>query len=307
MAINSVSTNYIERYSTNENRNKPIRRSITKEEVQEEGNSRRKFVMAGLALAASAIGIYQIGRRGYLGERIENLMRRESSAVADNIEKGVERRIDANGKDILGYEIKPPKISDLEAGEEALKTSKLEGEYDKIRQDIARNSEVQGRYNEIVGELKETAGEINKEFKAIVDDGREYSGGVIERAILQKRYYSLNPDTTKKGYCCKDPLLYKEAREEAIDIQTGYHILEPYQNGGYSMIDDTATNQELLSGLRKKYADKITEEDNKFIDECTEKLNCEYALCCGENSVMHASELARVGKIFREAMGIEVK
>lgn len=297
--------NYINRNINNTNRNKDKQKSNIN--LEKENNGSKKILITGGAMIFTAGSIYLAGKNGYLGNRIRNIFSKESSRVINSI-KSPTQRINQAEKDILGYEIAPVKISDIRASEEAIERSKyspLEAEYDKIRQDIARNPNNQARYEEIITDLKNTAKEIDNEFQTIHKEDKHYEGGVIERAILQKRYFSISGNE-KEGYCCLDPLEYKKAREEAIDIQTGYYLLEPYQNGGRDFFDNRKNNTELLKGLREKYKE-IKEEDSVFIDECIEKLNSEGAICAGHNSKLHAHELAKFGRIFREAMGISVK
>ena len=211
-------------------------------------------------------------------------------------------------KDVLGYKVKPPKIDDIPKGVGLVHKytpirgtrgiNPMEIEYARIMADIERSPETLKRYNEVISGLQDTAAQIRKKIKEICPkEGFDAPKPHLDRVIRQKRYFSM-PGNIKKGYCGKDPLLYKAAREEAIDIMLGYRLLSPLQNGG--------RESKLLNGLRSKY-NAISAKNNSFIDECIERLKPEDALCSGPDSKFHAYELARLGKIFREAMNIAVK
>ncbi len=245
---------------------------------------RKILIGTGVGIITVA-GAVVAGKKGLLGSKIQSFLGGKNVMKADN----------------LGYEIPAPKIDDIAPNLDTVarfgQDYPLEIEYQKISDDIQRNPNAQRRFNEVVSNLRNTASEINQKFKEVLPDGEDFEGGVIERAILQKRYFSI-PENKTENYCCLDPLLHRQAREEALDIQTGYHILEPLQSGG--------KENPLLNALRGKYQG-ISKEDNSFIDTCVQKLADDDALCCGHNSKLHAHELSRVGKIFREAMGIAVQ
>lgn len=213
--------------------------------------------------------------------------------------------VDKFKKDVLNYEIKPPKISDITIDAETARNVSeggfpLEVEYLKIMEDIRRDENTYRRYNEVISSLRDTAFQIDEQFHRIClqDTGfMEYAHPHIERAVRQKRYFSALGEKQTQ-YCAKDPLLYKTAREEALDIQTGYHILEFAQSGNESW---------LLNVLMQNYGNSINDNDAKFISECVGKLKPAGAVCHGHDSKLHAHELARVGKIFREAMNIQIQ
>lgn len=281
---------------------------------QENKFNKKKGIYSVLALAVFTGSIYIAGKEGYLGSTIKNKLAKGTNSVThtnpySSVNTPSQRVSQSvNGvRDSLPYEIQPPKISDLTPSKEALERSKyipLEAEYDKIRLDIERNPESKKRFDEIIRQLKDTSSELNDRFKSISQECMDFEGGVIERAIYQKRYFSI-PGNQREHYCCQDPLLYKAAREEALDIQIGYHLLAPFQNAQYDIVNNTKSNTSLLDGLRAQY--DITPDNNQFINECIANLNFDGALCCGAQSRLHAYELARVGKIFREALGVSVK
>lgn len=92
--------------------------------------------------------------------------------------------------------------------------------------------------------------------------------------------------------------MYKEAREEIIDTYLGYTLLTPIQ------AQSKRQGSPIVDILRKAYP--INNDDNKFVDECISRMiKNDKAVPYGKNSAFHAYELAHLGKIFRQALGIE--
>ena len=247
-----------------------------------------KIAIALSALAAVGLATFAILRKGKGASTVRE--------VAGNLKK-----------DVLSYNVKPPKIDDVPKDiglvqkytpiRDARGVNPMEIEYARIMADIERNPETLKRYNEVISGLQNTATQIKNKIKEICpEEGFEVPKSHLDRIIRQKRYFSM-PGNIKNGYCGKDPLLYKAAREEAIDIMFGYRLLSPLEIGG--------RESKLLNGLRSKF-NTISAKNNSFIDECIERLKPEDALCSGPDSKFHAYELARLGKIFRETMNITV-
>ena len=262
--------------------------SFAKAESKENGmSSETKLAIALTSLAAVGLATFAILKRG----KGINAIGSATSSLK---------------KDVLNCNIKPPKIQDIPSDIELVhrytpirgtSVNPMEIQYARIMADIERNPETLQRYNEVISGLQNTVSQIGKKVSEICPgETFDVAKPHLDRAIRQKRYFSM-PGNIKNGYCGKDPLLYKAAREEAVDIIFGYRLLSPLQNGG--------TESKLLNGLRSKYS-SISAKDNEFINSCIEKLKPEDALCCGANSKFHAYELARLGKIFREAMNISV-
>ena len=147
----------------------------------------------------------------------------------------VRNAADSLKKDVLSYNIKPPKISDIPADPEVVRLNAdfpLEVEYAKIMADINRDPGTLQRYNEVISGLQDTATRIGNKIHEICPNERFGADEhMLNRVIRQKRYFSL-PGNVQNGYCGKDPLLYRAAREEGIDIILGYSLLAPLQNGG---------------------------------------------------------------------------
>ncbi len=299
------------------------------EQKNKSDNTKKILVGAGLALAALA-GIYAGGRKGLFGQSFQNLLTRNAeragNAAAGEAQRGCGAIDEAIDK--LDYNVKPAKIDDISLPDDFTTNEiyayrwydedfPLQSEYWKISQDIQRDANTTRRYNEVAESLEETANKIDTELKKYKDEivrgnidykAKEWAqdlgtnfGINTERAITQKRYFSL-PNNQSEGYSGKDPLLYKEAREEIADTYLGYTLLVPIQGQ-----NKKRQGSPVINVLRREHP--ITNsEDNKFIDECVLRMTSNNdARCHGHGSVFHANELARLGKIFREAMGIEVK
>lgn len=242
------------------------------------------------------------------------------ATAADKVGETAEAELDK-----LNYEIKKPKISDLTNDSDFMEhvddEFPLQLQYNKVLYDIKRDKNTLKRYNEVEQILKDASSEIANKFqtidnevnsavdkmdgldeftKELLRDSSKYFGVCTERAISQKRYFSM-PGNQQEGYCCKDPLLSKEARAEIIDTYLGYDLLSPLR--GSSGVKESP----LLNALRNKYTIS-NDADNKFIDECISRMTSNpESSASGRNSSFHAHELAHLGKIFREAMGVIVK
>lgn len=261
----------------------------------------------GLGLLALS-GIYIAAKKGLFGHKNNiNAPINSNNDIADN----------------LGYAIKPPKINDIslpsDFGTNEIYSRynsedfPLEKQYWKVLEDIKRDSNTNKRYKEVADSLNQTANKINNELakyrNEIIQKNTEFGASEFEneygtrfsinteRGITQKRYFSL-PENQSADYCSKDPLLYKEAREEIIDTYLGYTLLTPIQ------AQSKRQGSPVVDILRKAYP--INNDDNKFVDECISRMiKNDKAVPYGKNSAFHAYELAHLGKIFRQALGIE--
>ena len=278
MSVQPVNfTNYYQKYPYIQ----PQKMAFVNKDIKKENHlsSKAKIAIGITALSVIALTAYALLRRGRGVSSVRNAannLRREAS-----------------------HNIRPPKISDIPPNPDLVRNCTrfpLEVEYARIMTDIERHPGTLNRYNEVISGLQDTARQIGNKVRAICPgetftvDRRQ-----LDRTIRQKRYFSL-PGNARPGYCCKDPLLHKEAREEAMDIIFGYRLLSPL---------NTESESKLLNALRSRYR-SIPVRDNNFITECIERLRPEDAVCYGHESKFHAHELSRLGKIFREAMGIQV-
>lgn len=263
-------------------------------------NTKKKTIIttALIASGVAAAGIYFITKKSKAAQQVTNAVKKIPKS------------------DKLSYEIKPPKIDDIKAPKslEEYAEFPLEAEYDKIKIDITRNKNTQKRYKE-AGEYVAQAYDECVQKTNLIKEGKPYDktepfsltnedfnrNPLIQRGIPQKRYFSLEGNK-QEGYCGLDPLLYKEAREEIVDTYFGYNLLSDIY---LPEIFGEKRNPKALNPLIEKLT--LSEENTKFINECIEKAARENAVCSGHNSVLHAFELAHVGKIFREALGITVK
>ncbi len=300
---------------------KPAQNSDSTKPAQKtkKGSTKKILITAGLALAALA-GIYAIAKSGKGKEKVQEAAQNVTSEITQNNKatNAAESMLDK-----LDYEIKEPKISDLVNDSEFMQhvdeEFPLQLQYNKILYDIRRDENTLKRYNEVEKILADASSEIGEKFRAVesdinsavdkIDNLNEYDrkwlknsskgfGINTERAISQKRYFSM-PENKQDGYCCKDPLLSKEAREEIVDTYLGYTLLSPFSYPG--------VESPLLNTLRNKYTIS-NNADNKFIDDCISRMTSHpEPKASGHNSLFHAFELAHLGKIFREAMGVAVK
>ncbi len=302
-ALSNLSTQYI--------KNAPISTaSVQKKEtetlkherpVQKEKNVNKKKVLitAGAALAALA-GVYVLAKKGKGKEKVQEAVQNTASEIVQNDKtKDAAREKTAetieNTLDKLNYEIKAPKIDDLPDKDFALGGGDFPFDtgYRKIEFDIRRDENTLKRYNEVRDIIEDTAKEIDDKTAEFMN-GRHFTiypdNSMPGRAIFQKRFFSM-PENYQKGYCGEDPLLSKTARSEIVDLHLGFDI-----------IGDEA----LRNGLKNKFT--ITDKDSEFLDECVTRLTSNpEAKPYGQNSIFHSHEFIRIGKAFREAMGVAAR